>query len=118
MPRTPRFGLGDALGLLSLALTATVIAWPILGFGYLTYIDNSVHLAEIYELARPGQNGWSELGFAGLPVDTLDSPLFHPLLAPPARAGMPLEPMYVAMLWTGYIAPSLGLYFVARRRAS
>src|SRR5260221_5420860 len=57
-----RLGRGDGLALASLIGTALVIALPILRGGYLTYIDNPVHLAEIYDLARPG-NGWSEIGF-------------------------------------------------------
>lgn len=118
MQSSPRLGRGDALALVSLVLTATVIAWPIFRGGYLTYIDNPVHLAEIYELARTDGNGWSELGFAGLPVATLHSPIFYPMLAYFSRIGVPLEPVYTAFLFAGVISPSIAFYLVARRRIS
>jgi hypothetical protein len=112
-----RLGRRDALALLSLFATAVVVAWPILSGGYLTYIDNPCHLAEISELARPDFNGWSEIGFAGLPVGTLHSPLFYPLLAALTRAGIPLGATYRVGLLMGVLAPSAALYLVARRRA-
>ncbi|HEX4334259.1 MAG TPA: hypothetical protein VH062_00010 [Polyangiaceae bacterium] len=118
MAGPPQFGRRDALALLSLLATTVVVAWPILGGAYLTYIDNPVHLAEIYDLARPDSNGWSELAFAGLPVGTLHSPIIYPLLALLTRAGVPLGPMYAACLLAGVAAPSLALYYVARRRVS
>jgi hypothetical protein len=96
--------------------TAVVVAWPILTGAYLTYIDNPVHIAEISELAQPDFNGWSELGFAGLPLDTLHSPLFYPLLALLMRVGVPLAVTYRACLLMGLLAPSAALYVVARRR--
>ncbi|HVW25618.1 MAG TPA: hypothetical protein VHC69_09620 [Polyangiaceae bacterium] len=118
MTEPARLGRRDALAVISLFATAVVVAWPILAGGYRTYIDNPVHLAEIYDLARPDFNGWSELGFAGLPLGTLHSPLFYPLLATLTRIGVPLEAMYRVCLLLGLLAPSLALYFVARRRAS
>ena len=116
MQAPPRLGRRDALALLSLLLTTAVVAWPILTGAYRTYIDNPVHLAEIYDLARSDSNGWSELGFAGLPVTTLHSPLLYPLLAFLTRVGVPLGATYSACLFAGVVAPSLSLYFVARRR--
>jgi hypothetical protein len=58
MPGQLRLDRRDAFALVSLIATAVVLAWPILTGGYFTYIDNPVHLAEIYELAKGG-NGWS-----------------------------------------------------------
>jgi hypothetical protein len=98
--------------------TAVSIALPILRIGYLTYIDNAVHLAEVYDLARGTGNGWSELAFAGFPLTTLHSPIWYPLLARLTRAGAPLEPIYAGLLMLGFAAPALALYAVARRRTS
>jgi hypothetical protein len=117
MPGQLRLDRRDAFALVSLIATAVVLAWPILTGGYFTYIDNPVHLAEIYELAKGG-NGWSELGFAGLPVTTLHSPVFFPFLAALVRAGMPLAPAYVAFVLAGLVAPSVAFYLVARRRVA
>lgn len=116
MPATTRIGPGDALALLALLATSVVIALPILGGGYLTYIDNSVHLAEIWELSKPDNPAWSEIGFAGFPLGTLHSPLWYPLLSRLVRAGVPLELMYRSVLVGSFAAPSLALYAVARRR--
>lgn len=116
MPPTRRFGWGDAVALLALLATSIVIALPIVRGGYLTYIDNSVHLAEIWELAQPDNPRWSEIGFAGFPLGTLHSPLWYPLLAYAVRHGAPLEPIYCAVLVLSFAAPSLALYGVARRR--
>src|SRR5207253_1789289 len=71
-----------------------------------------------YEMARPDANGWSELGFAGLPIGTLHSPIFYPLLAFLVKKGVPLGPVYAAMLWAGFVAPALAVYVIARRRVS
>lgn len=117
MPARLHLDRRDALALLSLIATAVVLAWPILRGGYLTYIDNPVHLAEIYELASGG-NGWSELGFGGLPVGTLHSPLFFPFLAALVRAHVPLGPVYSAFVVAGLIGPSVALYVFGRRRVS
>jgi hypothetical protein len=113
-----RLGRGDALAILALIGSAVVIGWPILAGGYLTYIDNAVHLAEIRDLASAGSNGWSEIGFAGFPLATLHSPLWYPLLAWLVRHGAPLHPIYASCLVLGFLAPPLALYSVARRRMS
>ena len=118
MNEPARLGRRDALALLSLFAAAVVVSYPVLARGYQTYIDNSAHLAEIYDLARPDFNGWSELGFAGLPLDTLHSPLWYPFLAALTRAGVPLDVPYRICLLLGVLAPSFALYLVARRRAS
>lgn len=116
MPPTRRFGWGDTIALLTLLATSVVIALPIARGGYLTYVDNSVHLAEIWELAQPENPAWSEIGFAGFPLGTLHSPLWYPLLAFIVRHGVPLEPVYRAVLILSFAAPSVALYGVARRR--
>src|SRR5689334_5128124 len=110
MPEPARLGRRDALALLSLFATAVVVAWPILTGAYLTYIDNPCHIAEISELARPDFNGWSEIAFAGMPLDTLHSPLVYPLLAALMRAGVPLGVTYRAGLLMGLLGPSVALY--------
>jgi hypothetical protein len=91
--------LDDAVALSALVTTAIVIALPILRGGYLTYLDNPVHLAEIGELAEHGTNAWSEIGFTGIPLGTLHSPLWYGLLAFWARAGAPIGPLY-ALWWS------------------
>lgn len=118
MPGSSRFGKGDVVALLGLVGTALVVSLPILRGGFLTYIDNSVHLAEVYELARHGTDAWSEIGFAGFPLGNLHSPLFYPALAALVRAGVPLEPVYTALLVLGLLAPPLAIYVVARRRTA
>ncbi len=113
MPASTRFERGDLVALSCLLGTALVIAFPILRGGYLTYIDNSVHLAEVYALANGG-SGWSEIGFTGFPLPTLHSPLWYPLLARLVRAGVPLGPMYATALFAGFVAIPLSFYHVAR----
>ena len=110
--------LDDALALSALVATALVIALPTLRGGYLTYLDNPVHLAEIGELAEHGTNAWSEIGFAGIPLGTLHSPLWYALLALWSRAGAPVGPLYALLLVVSFVAPALALYAVARRRLS
>ncbi len=116
MSGAARLGRGDALAVLSLLGTTLLIAEPILRGGYLTYIDNAVHLAEIRELARGTGHGWSDMAFCGFPLGTLHSPLWYPALAALARHGLPLDGVYAALLVVSFMAPSTALYFVARRR--
>jgi hypothetical protein len=118
MPGSIRLNRGDALAVLTLLGTATLIALPILRGGYLTYVDNAVHLAEIHDLSRADSNGWSEIGFAGFPLGTLHSPLWYPLLAWLVRHGAPIHPIYAFVLVAGFVAPPLAIYWVARRRMS
>jgi hypothetical protein len=114
--RTPlRLAKEDAFAVFALLGTSVVIALPILRGGYFTYVDNSVHLAEIYELAR-SHGDWTEIGFAGFALGTLHSPLWYPLLAAVVRLGVPLEPVYAALLLLSFAAPSLALYFCTRAR--
>jgi hypothetical protein len=115
MQRRAGIGSHDALAIAALFGTALVIAWPILNGGYLTYVDNPVHLAEIAALAAHPV-GWSELGFLGFPLRTLHSPLWYPALAAVARAGVNVERIYAGLLVLGFAAPSLAVYAVACRR--
>jgi hypothetical protein len=100
----------------SLVASATVIAWPILAGGYLTYLDNPVHMAEVYDAAFEARGGWSEIAFCGFPIHALHSPLWYGLLAHLVRAGLPAGALYAACVWFGYLAPALAMYAVARRR--
>ncbi len=99
-----------------LGLSATVVAWPVLSGGYLSYLDNPAHLAELHALASEGARGWSDVAVAGLPLGTLHSPLLYGGTAQLVRWGLPLETLYVFWLWLGAIAPALAVYAIARRR--
>ncbi len=112
MPKT-----GTWLAALLLAACSVVLAWPVLaGGGAVTYLDNPVHLAEAHALAHTAGRGWSEVAYCGFPVHQLHSPLWYGALAALARAGLPLEPLYAGAVWLGFLAPSLALFVVARRR--
>jgi len=106
----------DLLALVALLATAAVIAWPILRGGYLTYLDNPVHLAEAHALAFEAYGGWSEIAWCGFPLGHIHSPIWYGILAWLARFGLPLDPLYVACVWLGFAAPALALYVVVRRR--
>lgn len=108
----------DRVLLLFLVAISLWIASPVVfGGGAATYLDNAPHIVEILDLATSGARGWSDAAFCGFPVGILHSPLWYGLLAAVVRAGAPVEPLYAACLWIGYVAPSLALWFVARRRA-
>jgi hypothetical protein len=104
----------DSLAVASLLCTGAVIGWPVIAGGYLTYLDNPAHLAEVYAAAFEARNGWSEVAFCGFPIATLHSPLWYGLLSWLARIGFGSTP-YVCCVWIGLVAPSLALYRVARR---
>jgi len=104
---------GDLLAVATLLLTALVIGLPILSGGFLTYLDNPVHLTEVWSLARGG--GWSSLAFCGFPLGELHSPLWYGLLSIWSREGFPLEPLYALLLLISFAAPAVALYHVARR---
>lgn len=106
----------DLLAVSTLLATSAAIAWPVLTGGYLTYLDNPSHLAEVYALAFEARGGWSDVAFAGFPIATLHSPLWYGALGWLARVGFPAEPFYAFCVWLGFIAPPLALYGVARRR--
>jgi len=100
----------------ALLATAFVIGSPILGGGWLTYLDNPAHIAEIRSLASDGASGWSRIGFAGLSLDTLHSPLFWRGLAAIDRLGVDIGPIYAALTCLGVAAPAIAVFVVARRR--
>lgn len=106
---------GDIVAISMLLLAALVVCWPILSGGYLTYADNPAHLAEIYSLALEDGSGWSDIAFCGFPVGTLHSPLWYGSLAALVRAGVPAGLLYALALFIGFVAPSIVLFFVARR---
>jgi hypothetical protein len=106
----------DALAVAVLAVTAFVIGLPILTDGYLTYFDNAPHLAEIHSLAGDGADGWSRIGFAGVAIDTLHSPVFWRGLAALDRLGVDIERVYAVCVCVGLAAPALAVFAVARRR--
>jgi hypothetical protein len=105
----------DALAVVTLLTTGAVIAWPIMSGGYLTYLDNPAHLAEVYAAASEARNGWSEIAFCGFPISTLHSPLWYGFLSLLARIGVGVSLPYVLCLWLGFTSPALALYGVARR---
>ena len=99
-----------------LIATALVIGAPILAGGWRTYFDNAPHLAEIYALAGEGADGWSEIGFAGLAIGSLHSPVIWRTLAWLHGAGVAIEPIYALLLCLALAAPAVALFAVARRR--
>jgi hypothetical protein len=98
-----------------LVLTALVLAWPVISGGYYTYADNPSHLAEIHSLAGEQHQGWSDIAFCGFPIGTLHSPFWYGTLGMLVRFGIPAGLLYALMLFVGFIAPPLALYYVARR---
>ena len=107
----------DAAAALWLVSCALLLAWPVWTGGAASYLDNPVHLAEIYALAQ-GQSPWIDIGFLGAPVGQLHSPLWVGLITSAVRLGLPLEPVYSALLVTGLVAPALALFAGARRQLS
>lgn len=106
----------DLAALAVLWLTATVVAAPILFGGWNTYLDNPVHVAELYEMGRLDFRGWSDIGLCGLPLGALHSPLWFGLLAMLHRWGLPLGLLYSLSLLISFAAPSTVVYSLARRR--
>ena len=105
----------DALAVATLLTTGAVIAWPIVSGGYITYLDNPAHLAEVYAAASEARNGWSEIAFCGFPISTLHSPLWYGFLSLLVRIGVGISLPYVLCVWLGFTAPALAMYRVARR---
>ncbi len=108
--------LADLAAIAVIAVAGLIIAWPVLSGGYLTYMDNPVHLAEIEAAANESYNGWSDISFCGFPIGTLHSPLWYGILSKLASAGLPTGLLYMVSLALGFLAPPLALYHVARRR--
>jgi len=105
----------DVVAAATLAAAGAVIAWPVLTGGYLTYLDNPAHLAEVGAAAFEAFNGWSETAFCGFPVSTLHSPLWYGVLSAFTRAGVSPFTLYALFVWLGFVAPPLALYSVARK---
>ncbi len=107
---------GDLLAVAVITLTAIIIAWPVISGGYLTYLDNPVHFAELNAAAFEARNGWSDIAFCGFPIGTLHSPLWYGAMAKLVRTGVPAGCLYSAALLLGFLAPPIALYYIARRR--
>ncbi len=105
----------DLLAVTVIVLSGALVALPVLGGGWMTYLDNPSHLAEIDAAAFEAHNGWSDTAFCGFPVGTLHSPLWYGTLARLVRAGFPAEPLLAACILLGFLAPPLALFRVARR---
>jgi hypothetical protein len=105
----------DLLVLCVLLGTSIVIAMPVLTDGWLTYLDNPPHMAELHSLASEGAGGWSSIAFAGLSLDTLHSPPLWHGLGWLADTGV-LVPVYGALICLSIAAPAAAVYWVARRR--
>lgn len=105
----------SALHLLLLSVGALLISYPILTDGYFTYLDNPVHLAEIYSLSE-SDNGWSQIAFDGFPLRDVHSPLWYGIIVGLVRFDINAEFLYKLFLFIGYISPSLALYAAFRDR--
>ena len=106
---------GDVISVATILSAGIAIGWPILTGGYLTYLDNPTHLAELNAMVGEARNGWSEIAFSGFPIHSLHSPLWYGLLSLLSRTGLPAGPLYAFFVWLGFVAPALALYRVARR---
>ena len=85
----------------TLLLTGIVLSLPLMGSGFMYYVDNAVHLAELQSLAFEG--GWSELNFCGFPLSLLHSPLWYGLLAVLVSAGVSSVFVYCGALYVGLV---------------
>lgn len=106
----------DALLLLALCATALVSLLPLWPEAFLAYYDNAAHVAELHPHGYA--RGWSELAFCGYPLKLLHSPLWYTLVRWLVALGLPLLPLYFAMLVVGVAGPPLALYVIFRRRTS
>lgn len=103
----------DAVALGILFVSAVAVGWPIWTGGYLTYMDNPVHIAEIEALASGEQ--WSDIGFCGFPLGYLHSPIWYDGLSVLVLLGVPAGPLFAAFLLLGSLCPSVAIYVVGRR---
>jgi hypothetical protein len=103
----------DFAALSILFVSAVAVGWPIWTGGYLTYMDNPVHIAEIHALASGEQ--WSDIGFCGFPLDYLHSPIWYDGLSVLVLWGVPAGPLFAAFLLLASLCPSVAVYVVGRR---
>ncbi len=105
----------DRLPLAFLLAAGLILAWPIISGGWLTYLDNPAHIAEIHSLANDDGDGWSELAWCGYPLGRLHSPVWFGGMAWLQGLGLPLGPMYLLCLLLGFFTPPVVIYLLARR---
>ena len=103
----------DFAALSILFVSAVTVGWPIWTGGYLTYMDNPVHIAEIQALASGEQ--WSDIGFCGFPLGYLHSPIWYDGLSFLVLLGVPAGPLFAAFLLLASLCPSVAIYVVGRR---
>jgi len=106
----------DLAAICVLIAVALIISIPALRSDMLANADTPVHLSEIRDLARPGGNGWSELGFCGFPLSLLQPPLTFGGLAWLTTLGIPLELLFRVAVVASLAVPALVFFGVARRR--
>jgi len=104
------------LGAGLLLLCGVLLAWPILTGGWLTYLDNPAHVAEIHSLAFDDGGGWSDIAWCGYPLGRLHSPVWYGWFAHLVRAGLALGPAYAFLVVFGFLTPPLVLLGMAWRR--
>ena len=104
------------LGLLVIVVCGLVLAWPIVTGGWMTYLDNPAHLAEIHSLAFDGGNGWSDLAWLGFPLGRLHSPFWYGGFSALVRAGLALGPTYAVLVVFGFLTPPVVMFLLARQR--
>lgn len=103
----------DLAALSILVVSAIAVGWPVWTGGYLTYMDNPVHIAEIHALAAGEQ--WSDIGFCGFPLGYLHSPIWYSGLSVLVLLGLPAGPLFAALLLLGALSPPVAIYAVGRR---
>lgn len=108
--------VSPALGAGLLLLCGVLVAWPILTGGWLTYLDNPAHVAEIHSLAFDDGGGWSDIAWCGFPLGRLHSPVWFGWFAHLVRAGLALGPAYAFLVMLGFLTPPLVLLGMAWRR--
>jgi hypothetical protein len=103
----------DYAALCILLASAIAVGWPIWTGGYLTYMDNPVHIAEMYALASGEQ--WTDIGFCGFPLAYLHSPFWYGGLSRLLHMGIPAAPLFSGFLLFASLCPSVAIYLVGRR---
>ncbi len=108
--------VSPVLGAGLLLLCGILLAWPIVTGGWLTYLDNPAHVAEIHSLAFDDGGGWSDIAWCGYPLGRLHSPVWFGWFAHLVRAGLALGPVYAFLVVLGFVTPPVVLFGLARRR--